>query len=460
MGDAGVACVPSQLPMGLKVLDPNPMDPHPSRLGTSSGGTTIYGAKSALRDVGDVARLWRGDGSRGGTVPVQTSPETEASVAFGRKSFPPGFVFGAATAAYQIEGAWNEGGRGPSIWDTFTQQHPEKISDRSNANVAVDSYHRYKPPFLHINEAYAEQLEAKDGVPIGESNGSWIYVYPRGLKELLLYIRRRYDNPQVYITENGISNVDKPDATEEEALSDDMRKNYLSVHLAELREAIREGANVKGHRCSKGRNSAWLPKRSRRERLHGETNEEDATGPAPKAIRTQVGQAKELAQVNGQDDGQNSMQGVMDQIACSELEISRQQETNQAITQLDLIQTPCSQDPIELNQFLTRHLAGPDVMAHKSTRAHNSTKTQSSGSIKPTQHNEQVDTQLQPCTQEPTQLPPPGSNSIPQGPICLPQNLNPQALHIVDLINHGIIDLNNAIPKYINGGWNLISNAT
>ncbi|XP_047169500.1 cyanogenic beta-glucosidase-like isoform X2 [Vigna umbellata] len=39
------------------------------------------------------------------------------------------------------EGAANEGGRGPSIWDTFTHKYPE---DRSNEDVAVDSYHRYK----------------------------------------------------------------------------------------------------------------------------------------------------------------------------------------------------------------------------------------------------------------------------------------------------------------------------
>lgn len=55
---------------------------------------------------------------------------------------PAGFRFGTSTAAYQVEGAADEDGRGPSIWDTFTAQ-PGRVADGSTGAVACDHYHRY-----------------------------------------------------------------------------------------------------------------------------------------------------------------------------------------------------------------------------------------------------------------------------------------------------------------------------
>ncbi len=57
-------------------------------------------------------------------------------------TFPEGFVWGAATASYQIEGAAREDGRGPSIWDTFSRT-PGKVFAGHTGDVACDHYHRY-----------------------------------------------------------------------------------------------------------------------------------------------------------------------------------------------------------------------------------------------------------------------------------------------------------------------------
>jgi beta-glucosidase len=60
-----------------------------------------------------------------------------------RTDFPQDFVWGTATAAYQIEGAVHEGGRGSSIWDSFSRQ-PGAIADSTTGDIAVDHYHRYR----------------------------------------------------------------------------------------------------------------------------------------------------------------------------------------------------------------------------------------------------------------------------------------------------------------------------
>ncbi len=69
-----------------------------------------------------------------------TQPRPAADVAL---RFPEGFQWGAATAAYQIEGAVAEGGRTPSIWDTFSHT-PGATAGGDNGDVAVDHYHRFR----------------------------------------------------------------------------------------------------------------------------------------------------------------------------------------------------------------------------------------------------------------------------------------------------------------------------
>ncbi|RZS19121.1 hypothetical protein BHM03_00051472, partial [Ensete ventricosum] len=125
---------------------------------------------------------------------------------------------------------------------------PEKIQDGSNGDKATDSYNKYKvkilikilktcfalyPSFAEgtllggvnpegikyynnlIDELLKNGTNEKNGIPIGPlsmhfilllvsmQNGSWVNVYPHGMKELLLYTKKRYNNPKIYITENG-----------------------------------------------------------------------------------------------------------------------------------------------------------------------------------------------------------------------------------------------------------------
>ncbi|MGW1835054.1 GH1 family beta-glucosidase [Streptomyces sp. NPDC002067] len=68
-------------------------------------------------------------------------PITDAARAY--PDLPPGFLLGAATASYQIEGAHDEDGRGPSIWDTYCRR-PGLVADGASGDTACDHYHRYR----------------------------------------------------------------------------------------------------------------------------------------------------------------------------------------------------------------------------------------------------------------------------------------------------------------------------
>ncbi|EQD87184.1 beta-glucosidase [Saccharopolyspora erythraea D] len=85
-------------------------------------------------------------------------------------SFPEGFVWGVSTSAFQIEGATAEGGRGPSVWDTFTAT-PGKVARGEDARVTADHYHRYAE-----DVALMSQL----GVDAYRMSFAWPRIQPTG----------------------------------------------------------------------------------------------------------------------------------------------------------------------------------------------------------------------------------------------------------------------------------------
>ncbi|HEX4834374.1 MAG TPA: GH1 family beta-glucosidase [Trebonia sp.] len=103
------------------------------------------------------------------------------------RQFPDGFLWGAATAAYQIEGAADEDGKGPSIWDTFSHT-PGNVYHGDTGDVACDSYHRYPE-----DVALLKRL----GAGAYRFSVSWPRILPKGRGEVsqqgLDYYRRLAD---------------------------------------------------------------------------------------------------------------------------------------------------------------------------------------------------------------------------------------------------------------------------
>lgn len=87
-----------------------------------------------------------------------------------RSAFPSDFLWGAASAAYQVEGGWNADGKGPSVWDEFARV-PGNTFQGSHGEVAVDHYHRFREDVA---------LMAEMGLRAYRFSVSWPRVLPQG----------------------------------------------------------------------------------------------------------------------------------------------------------------------------------------------------------------------------------------------------------------------------------------
>ena len=142
----------------------------------------------------------------------QFDPSPEAT-------FPKGFFWGTATAAYQTEGAWNEDGKGESIWDRFTHT-PGKIKNGDTGDVACDSYHRWREDIALMQGMNLNSYRFSIAWPriqpsgSGAANSKGVDYYSRLVDALLeahirpLVTLYHWDLPQVLEDAGGWTNRD------------------------------------------------------------------------------------------------------------------------------------------------------------------------------------------------------------------------------------------------------------
>ncbi|GAY48810.1 hypothetical protein CUMW_114590 [Citrus unshiu] len=131
------------------------------------------------------------------------------AVEYTKNDFPPGFIFGSGTSAYQVEGAANEDGRTPSIWDTFA--HAGNVP--GTGDVACDEYHKYKEDVKLMADtgldAYRFSISWSRLIPNGRGpvNPKGLQYYNNLINELISY------GIQPHVT---LHHLDLPQALEDE----------------------------------------------------------------------------------------------------------------------------------------------------------------------------------------------------------------------------------------------------
>ncbi|ESW19738.1 hypothetical protein PHAVU_006G151300 [Phaseolus vulgaris] len=97
-------------------------------------------------------------------------------------------------------------------------------------------------------EGYALTWAHINGMTIGKPTSlEWLFIYPEGLEKIVTYIKERFNNIPIYLTENGVGGKENANMTTKEIINDVDRIDYLRAYLDSLARAIRKGADVRGY---------------------------------------------------------------------------------------------------------------------------------------------------------------------------------------------------------------------
>ncbi|KAK7323956.1 hypothetical protein VNO77_27460 [Canavalia gladiata] len=137
----------------------------------------------------------------------------------------------------------------------FTKLESENLKrsiDFLGVNYYTTYYAEHAAPDSANRTFYTDMLASlttqKNGVAVGTPTAlNWLFIYPKGIHLLMKYIKNTYNNPIIYITENGIAESRNDSIPVNEALKDSTRIRYHDGHLKFLLQAIKEGVNLKGY---------------------------------------------------------------------------------------------------------------------------------------------------------------------------------------------------------------------
>ena len=133
--------------------------------------------------------------------------------------FPPNFLFGAATAAYQVEGAWNVSDKGESTWDRYVHDGTGRVYNNDTGDVATNSYYQYKEDIAILKKlgfnSYRFSVSWTRILPTGFSNNiskDGVQYYHNVINELIanniepILTIYHWDHPQVFEDMGGWTN--------------------------------------------------------------------------------------------------------------------------------------------------------------------------------------------------------------------------------------------------------------